>query len=136
MGLNTVMLVLNDAIGVGAEDPQLGERIERAILGHGRNDGHMFSSNGRCSSSYGQVISSSHADYYQVTVVHGNMGWRVDDAAMDKYLGWHALDQMKECLERNGYKVTKRRQGSPASKATPVNVDAVPRLNNQTDQPA
>lgn len=118
MGYNTVVVVLNDALSVGAEDTHLGGRLRTAVLNwsnSARRGNLDFCAIGRSSSSsYGQVISQDHADSYQVTVTHANMGWRVDNAEFDKYLGWHALDQMRGCLERNGYRVAKAKPPKPA----------------------
>ena len=122
MGYNTVALLLNDNLDIGAKDPDLGKRIRYASLNwQTRSRGvdldicafATFENGGSCAASYGSIISQDHADGYQVVIVHGNMGWRAGDADYDKYLGWQALDTMKACLERYGYRVTKQRK--PAS---------------------
>lgn len=114
MGYNTVAVFLNDSLDVGAKDPTLGERIQDASrnwLARHRGGGLSWSArSNNCSASYGSIISQDHADGYQVCIVHGNMGWRADNAEYDKYLGWQALDAMKDCLERNGYRVVKKRE--------------------------
>lgn len=106
MGYNTVAVLLNDNLARGAKDPTLGERI----LSASRNWSVRDRGGDLSFASYGSIISQDHADGYQVCIVHGNMGWCADDAEYDKYLGWQALDAMKDCLERNGYRVVKKRE--------------------------
>lgn len=119
MGYNTVVVLLNDGLHAGAIDPKLGARIRDAChawsarADRGRIDLDIFArlECGMGGSSYGSVISQDHADGYQVTVTHGNCGWRVDNAEHDKHLGLQAFDAMKACLQRNGYRVTKKTTG-------------------------
>lgn len=59
------------------------------------------------------LLSQDHADGYQVVIVHGNTGFRVSQDEPEPSwarLDWRALDPMKACLERHGYKVTKPRK--------------------------
>lgn len=112
MGFNSVAVLLNDHMLQIAESGALGKRMADAVRDYSSVRGrHNFGS--------GMIISQDHADGYQVTVVHGNFGWRVSDADYDKYFdgiyAWQAFNQMKECLERNGYKVTKRRNPKASS---------------------
>ena len=114
MGYNTIAVILNDALSYGEEDPNLGSSIKSAVQAwgvqsyRGRSSLNISARGRAVSASYGSVISQDHADGYQVVVVHGNRGWRVDDAEKDEYLGWSAFNQMRECLERNGFRVTRR----------------------------
>jgi len=120
MGYNTVAILLNDNIAFGADDPNLGKAIQSASREwsereHDHLATRISTRSGNCIGAiYGQIISQDHADGYQVVVVHGNWGWRIDEAHNDKYLGYPAIDQMKDCLERNGYRVTKRRKQTEA----------------------
>ena len=120
MGYNTVAILLNDNIAFGADDPNLWKAIQSASRGwsereHDHLATRISTRSGNCiGASYGQIISQDHADGYQVVVVHGNTGWRLDEAENDKYLGWQAFDLMKDCFERNGYRVTKRRKQTEA----------------------
>ena len=115
MGYNTVALILNDTVGYGDKDPDLGKSISAAVNAWSMRDDRYRTTSitaktgERGGAQYGEVISQDHADGYQVTVVHGNMGWRIDDSSHDKYLGHQAIKSMKDCLERNGFKVTKNR---------------------------
>jgi hypothetical protein len=86
MGFNTVLVVLNDHLDVGAKDPTLGEKIQRSSLVWPRVrrgvESSFFAQSGNCSASYGEVISCDHANGHQVVIVHGNTGWRLDDPAL------------------------------------------------------
>lgn len=106
MGYNTVAVILNDRLGDLERDSGSGAEIARAARSWTARDCCPGIENFR----YGGIISQDHADGFQVTVVHGNCGWRIDRSEYDKYLGISALRQMKECLERNGYRVIKRRK--------------------------
>lgn len=105
MGFNTVLVVYNDSVGSGADDPQLGRRICNAVSGwHGKGRDpsicHIYTMSGRHAASYGQVISQAHADYYQVVVVGKNSGRPIQEA---ENLDWITLDQLADCLKRHGW---------------------------------
>lgn len=102
MGWNTVAVILNDRIHDFKNDGPIGKRLYEAHC--------QFRRDPRADFGAGSIISQDHADGYQVVIVHGNMGWRADNAEYDKYLGRQALDDMKGCLERNGYRVSKTRK--------------------------
>jgi hypothetical protein len=113
MGYNTVLMVLNDTVDYGAKDPEIGKRIHEAVLSwpgrerdRARIDIYARPADGGCA-SYGSVVSQEHADYQQIVVVGGNTGCPLSEAAD---LDWYALDQLKNALERYGYRVTKRRK--------------------------
>ncbi len=113
MGYNTVVVLLNDHQHRIAEDGPIGRRIADAM------SAWWSSSRGRqpdLNFNAGSVISCDHADGEQVVIVHGNCGQRAQDA---DHLGGQALDAMKGCLERHGYKVTKPRKPKPIA-ATPA----------------
>lgn len=102
MGYNTVIVLLNDHLGEVEDSGPLGRKIGDSVRGYPRRHTLDF--------GCGAVISQDHANGFQVTVTHGNMGWRIDKVDYDRFLGWQALDQMKACLERNGYCVTKAKK--------------------------
>jgi hypothetical protein len=110
MGYNTVVMFLNDRIHDAVKDSNLGERLNRAF--HGLNYPYRDDSLYRHETDfgYGKVISQAHADDDQVTVTGGNFGFNINDKRFDKHLSPWALEQMKQCLERNGFKVTKQRK--------------------------
>lgn len=111
MGYNTVLVVLNDNVDLGAKDSKLGERILDATRGwHARSrdrsatDIFARSDDGMRLASYGEVISLAHADYSQVVVVGRNTGRPLPEC---NDLDWYALDQLQEALVRHGYTVKK-----------------------------
>lgn len=97
MGYNTVAVLLNDHHGEFDRDGPLGKRIASAMLVYGRGgtlDGWFGA---------GSVISRDHADYHQVTVVHGNTGCPIRDA---KDLPYLTLLELAECLKRHGWRAS------------------------------
>jgi hypothetical protein len=123
MGWNTVAVILNDSLGAIESDPAFGKRIADAVRNSfGREGDFMVGEvdargerSVHCSAM--RIISQCHADGEQVTITHGNLGRRADDA---NDLGWMALDQMQRCLERHGYKVTKpKRAKAPPRQPLP-----------------
>lgn len=76
MGLNTTVVVLNDALGDIAEDPEFGKRLADAIASARRgkpvnvaaHGSHGISCNAAC------VIETHHADYDVLVKVGGNTG--------------------------------------------------------------
>lgn len=101
MGFNTVAVLYND---FNFETfPNLGKRIGEAIRGYSFRDRDNQVTN----FGAGIVISQAHADNSQVVIVGRNTGQRVSKATD---LDWFALEQMKECLERHGYRIIKRRK--------------------------
>lgn len=107
MGYNTVAVLLNDFTHEIEKDGQIGAQIANAMRNY--SDRKKTALAGFFGT--GSVISQAHADHEQVVIVSRNTGVRVDEA---KDLGWQALRDMAECLERHGYKVTK-----PKKKAAP-----------------
>ena len=114
MGYNTVLVVLNDNVDMGARDPHLGERILSAVRSWTRRrDRHELQFFARApnggAASYGEVISQDHANGYQVVIVHGNTGWRLDDPnlpeeclkALEQQLKWIKRDR-KEAQTKGG----------------------------------
>ena len=108
MGYNTVIVVYNDTVGFGDDDPDLGKQIHVAssawTVREYRPLSIYISTRGI---SYGKVISQENADYSQIVVAGQNSGYRVCDAlVVDKVV----VNQMSAYLERFGYKVIKMRK--------------------------
>lgn len=112
MGQNTVAVLLNDFTHEIAKSGDFGKRLAFEMGNWSRIEG-----NRSIGQSGARIISRDHADGYQVVVVHANFGWRVDDPICDHHFdgayAWQAFDAMKACLERNGYRVTKKRKPGP-----------------------
>lgn len=109
MGFNTVLMVLNDHLDVGAKDPEIGRRIRDAVCSYPARDRDrhrldIYARSDRCSASYASVISQAHADDTQVVVVGRNYGQPISEC--DK-LDWWTIKQITAALERNGYRVMK-----------------------------
>jgi len=102
MGLNTVAILYNDRIGDLANDASVGKRIQSSMLHWSVRSKAPTGLN----FGYGAVVSQDHADYSQVVIIGQNRGVRAADA---ENVDWIALEQMKQCLERHGYSVKKRR---------------------------
>lgn len=100
MGFNTVAVLLNDRTHEFEASGDLGRRIAAEMRSYGDSRRVLPGWFGA-----GKIISQAHADYSQVVIVGRNTGCRIEDA---KDLDWHAIDQMKRCLESRGYKVTKK----------------------------
>lgn len=68
MGLNTVILILNDHLGNIEDDPEFGRKLALSISAYGLRDwlDPRF-----------RVISVAHADYTQIVATHGNIGAEV-----------------------------------------------------------
>lgn len=99
MGFNTVAVLYNDHTAEIRDSGPLGRRIAGAMQGWSARDRDRLITHFGC----GMVISQAHADYAQVVIVARNHGVTAAEAEnLDSY----ALMQMKECLERHGYKVT------------------------------
>lgn len=116
MGFNTVAVLYNDHVHRIREDGPIGREMAEAILqwpgrGYVSLPGYF---------GVGKVVSQAHADYSQVVIVGRNNGCMASEA---KDLDWYALDQMKACLERHGYKVTKLRKPKPALTTGGENAD-------------
>lgn len=103
MGFNTVAVLYNDHTSEIRNSGRIGERMAEAMLAWAPHRKGGLSTN----FGAGMVISVAHADYSQVVIVGRNWGQRACDATdVDQ----SALDEMKECLERHGYRVTKKRR--------------------------
>jgi hypothetical protein len=99
MGYNTVAVLYNDFTAEIAKSGQIGTRIADAMRRYSSRREGQFATN----FGAGMVISQAHADCEQVVIVSRNYGVRADEATN---LGPGALNDMAECLERHGYKVT------------------------------
>jgi hypothetical protein len=98
MGYNTVAVLYNDHADIIAKSGPVGERIAESM--------RRYHETGRYPLSrvfgVGVIISQDHADAEQVVIISRNFGWRADEATN---LGWQALHDMAECLQRHGYTV-------------------------------
>ena len=99
MGFNCVAVLLNDHCHALERDGPLGKRISRAMQDWRRTDPHSIDA----WFGAGSVISCSHADHYQIVIVHGNTGETIYDATD---LPYYALDDMAECLRRHGWRAS------------------------------
>jgi len=98
MGYNTVAVIYNDHHG-GAYRSL--EQMDHAIQGWtARDRDPQITYFG-----FGKVISQAHADDDQVVIVGRNDGVTAREASN---LSSYALDQMRDCLERHGFRVSKR----------------------------
>jgi len=104
MGWNSVAVILHDHQG---DSHRSLARLDRAMRDFSMRDRIRLAGD----FGFGSIISQDHADGCQVVIVGRNHGCRADEA---ESLSWMAADQMIRCLERNGYRVTKRRKPKPA----------------------
>lgn len=72
MGYNTVVLVLNDALGSIERDPAFNRKLSDAIMMWQR--GKLVDIDAGSHIAAATVIESHHADYYQAVLVGGNCG--------------------------------------------------------------
>lgn len=93
MGLNTVAVLFNDCCFQMEQDEDLGKRMAYAVQNFSRRSAEDHF-------RVGCVISSAHADYHQVVIVHGNTGSTARDAEDVSIL---ALEEMADCLRRHGW---------------------------------
>lgn len=101
MGFNTVAVLYND---FNFETyPKVGARIAEAMRGWSTRDRDRLATH----FGAGIVVSQAHANYTQIVVVGKNTGKPISEA---NDLDWMAIDSLKQCLERHGYKVIKPRQ--------------------------
>lgn len=99
MGHLTVTMVYNDQIDSAPDELRYAARHWQPRKPGVYNPEAHF--------GWGQVVSQAHADYPQITVCWCNEGRRLEDCDNLNYM---ALDQLKQALERHGYRVTKRRK--------------------------
>lgn len=126
MGYNTVMMVCNDGAAMLAKDPNAGSAIHNAIMNSWGQDKPVTAGIRNCSV---QVLSSEHADMYQLVLVGGNTIHRVANF----YRGFdfwrkrahdpkqEAAEQiLKELANQLGYKLTKTKARIAREKVIPV----------------
>jgi hypothetical protein len=75
MGLNTTVLVLNDALGQIEKDPEFGKKLAAAIKSHGNAQVDVHAGY-HCVAA--TVIETHHADMTAVVGVGGNIGLVID----------------------------------------------------------
>ncbi len=73
MGMNSVLIVLNDHLDSIARDPEFGAKVADAVMNYGR-DRFLSHAGAR---GFG-VVSVAHADYDQLVRVDGNRGELLD----------------------------------------------------------
>lgn len=93
MGYNSVAVIYNDFVGY--ENRSI-KQIDDAIKQYPR-DGYF---------NFGQIVSMDHSSYDQVVIVGKNTGSHI--SKIDN-ISPEAITQMKTCLEKFGYKVSKKR---------------------------
>lgn len=69
MGMNAVILILNDRLHNIRDDPDFGRKVADSIMGWSNPETDELRRR-----SLGMVISVAHADYQQLTSVAGNIG--------------------------------------------------------------
>ncbi|BAU93329.1 hypothetical protein MPPM_4724 [Methylorubrum populi] len=105
MGFNTVAVLLNDYAADFEREGRIGRSMADAIRQYDHPNPFHRNFLG------GTVVSQAHADWSQVVIVSRNSGVRADEA---NDLDFVALNQMRQCLERHGYSVTKPRKRRPS----------------------
>lgn len=108
MGFNSVVVVMNDALGMIEEDPTFGRNLAQEIMTYRRTGGDVpaYSPTGmgvHCNAA--SVLSCQHADVPQVVVVKHNTGfvYKYGEALPD-----HVLEDLKFVLDQHGYSVRKK----------------------------
>ncbi len=113
MGYNSVVVVMNDAIGMIEKDQTFGKNLHDAVITMGRPDAQKYGNDVPAYSPTGlgvfcnaaTVVSSQHADVPQVVVVKHNSGY------VYKYgetLPDHVLEDLKWVLAQHGYTTRKK----------------------------
>lgn len=108
MGFNTSLMIRNDNMHSLKNDIHLGQRIYNAICKLNIPKGRLMY--GDLDFGQGEVISQAHADANQLIVVGGNRGQTMEDFSNNENSDWFVIHQMKQYLEKHGYKVTKTRK--------------------------
>ena len=108
MGFNSVVVVMNDALGMIEEDPTFGRNLAQETMTYRRTGGDVpaHSPTGRgvfCNAA--TVLSCQHADVPQVVVVKHNTGWVYE---YGKALPDHVLEDLKWVLDQHGFAVRKK----------------------------
>lgn len=78
MGLNTTVVILNDALEDIKNDPAFGANLVRAIQMQGVGEHHRRVSAGRFANG-AYVVETHHSDFDVMVRVGGNKGERADD---------------------------------------------------------
>src|SRR3954470_14683358 len=73
MGLNTTVVILNDALGEIQNDPDFGKKLFAVING---------ASLPQRLSSMATVIRTDHADYFQIIAIGGNTGYSLGTTSL------------------------------------------------------
>lgn len=103
MGWNTVVVIYNDTIDLIEKYPEkYSKKIHDAVRNCYFNKKELDTKFG-----LGQAISTEHANWSQVVIVGRNSGYNIKNKDCPK--DTMAIIQMKEYLEKHGYKVTEKR---------------------------
>jgi hypothetical protein len=105
MGLNTTVLILNDALHQIETDPQFGENLARAIM-----TGQSIDVSAGCHCNAARVLETHHADMTSVVAVGGNIGRRVS-----VFNGNHfdsPEDTLKALADSLGFRVVRKSKRS------------------------
>jgi hypothetical protein len=81
MGLNTTVVILNDAVGDIERDPEFGAKLANAIHNF---DGTRKTVSAGCHGNAACVIEMHHADDYVVVRVGGNTATVLPESALKK----------------------------------------------------
>ena len=109
MGINTTVVILNDALNEIENDPDFGKNLGDAIRKHGfmSSPTTSVSSGGFCDAA--EVIEMHHSECRAIIEVGGSMGVKLfDDVGKIKYSKERTLNIVKEMAKQLGYRLVKR----------------------------
>lgn len=120
LGLNTTVLVLNDALGTIADDPEFGKRLADAVMqtfGAVRGTPVYVLARSRGGGIHGNaatVIETHHADIKTVVVIGGNCGTVLGSVMGPRNDGSQesAVAILKDLAEQHGYVLHKKPSSS------------------------
>jgi len=104
MGMNTTVVILNDALHQIENDPEFGKNLSHSIMTH-HNGGDVRAGN-HCNAA--QVIETHHADDNVIVVVGGNRGARLEGGYVSYTLS--PEETAVQVLKNLGYTVYKRKK--------------------------
>jgi hypothetical protein len=103
MGMASVVVIMNDYLHEMRDDPDAGKKIAEAITYIGSED---FGRDMR-EFRYGAAVCCSHVSGNDIVIRSDYRGERLSSV---KGLPHSVIRQLREALERSGYRVTKRRK--------------------------
>lgn len=104
MGFNTAAIILNDALHDIRTDPEIGEKINRAI-GYAHREGGDVAAHGKygvCTNAI-TVLPPQHADTIQVVAIGHNTIRTLGYATQ-----WDELDVLRAVADQMGYALRKK----------------------------